>query len=43
MRSERLYGYSAEMVLAMSAGMLVPADRGDEIATVMQQVRRGDG
>ena len=37
--AERLYGYSAEMVLGMSATMLVPADRADEAASITQRAR----
>jgi PAS domain S-box-containing protein len=40
--AERLYGYSAAMVLGMSATMLVPADRDDEAALLMQRVRHGE-
>jgi PAS domain S-box-containing protein len=40
--AERLYGYSADMVFGMSVGMLVPADREDEAATIMRQIRRGE-
>jgi PAS domain S-box-containing protein len=40
--AERLYGYSAEMVLGMSVGMLVPVDRGDEAAEIMRQIRCGE-
>lgn len=40
--AEHLYGYSAEMVLGMSAAMLVPADRDDEAASVTARVRAGE-
>lgn len=40
--AERLYGYSAEMVLGMPMSMLVPADRENETAAVMQRIRRGE-
>jgi PAS domain S-box-containing protein len=40
--AERLYGYSADMVLGMSTALLVPPDRGDEAATVQQRIHRGE-
>jgi PAS domain S-box-containing protein/AhpD family alkylhydroperoxidase len=40
--AERLYGYSAEMVLGMSISMLVPADREDETDAVMRRIRCGE-
>lgn len=40
--AERLYGYSAEMVLGMSVGMLVPSDRSDEAAANMQRIGCGE-
>lgn len=39
--AERLYGYSAEMVVGMSSGVLVPADREDEAAALLRHARRG--
>jgi PAS domain S-box-containing protein/AhpD family alkylhydroperoxidase len=40
--AEQLYGYSAAMVLGMSAMMLVPGDRADEATSIAQRVRRGE-
>ncbi|HEV7808900.1 MAG TPA: PAS domain S-box protein [Solirubrobacteraceae bacterium] len=40
--AERLYGYSADMVLGMSTALLVPSDRVDEAAAIMQRIRRGE-
>ncbi len=40
--AEQLYGYSAEMVLGMSATMLVPADRAEEAASIAHRVRAGE-
>jgi PAS domain S-box-containing protein len=40
--AERLYGYSAEMVHGMSIAMLVPVDRSDEAAAIMERIKRGE-
>src|SRR5436190_13366858 len=40
--AERLYGYSAEMVLGMSATMPVPATRSDEPPRIARRVRAGE-
>ena len=40
--AERLYGYSAEMVLGRPVRLLVPSDREAETAELMHRVRRGE-
>ena len=40
--AERLYGYSAEMVLGMSASAIVPGDRTEETTSIMRRVRDGE-
>ena len=40
--AQRLYGYSAEMVLGTPARLLVPSDREAETAELMHRVRRGE-
>jgi PAS domain S-box-containing protein len=40
--AERVYGFSAGMVLGMSSGLLVPPDRSDEAAAILQKIRRGE-
>jgi PAS domain S-box-containing protein/AhpD family alkylhydroperoxidase len=40
--AEELYGYSAAMVLGMSALMLVPGDRAEEAAMIARRVRHGE-
>ena len=40
--AERLYGYSAEMVLGMSASAIVPGDRTDEATSIMCRVLDGE-
>jgi PAS domain S-box-containing protein len=40
--AQRLYGYSAEMVLGTPARLLVPSDREAEAAELMRRVRRGE-
>ena len=40
--AERLYGYNADMVLGMSAAMLVPSDKADEATAIVHRVRHGE-
>ncbi len=39
--AERLYGYSAEEVLGKSVALLIPPDRPNELADIMDRVRQG--
>ena len=38
----RIYGYSAQEVVGKSVGMLVPADRLNEIPQILKRVKRGE-
>src|SRR5690348_11093806 len=40
--AERLYGYGRDEVLGKSMTLLLPQDRPDEEATILEQVRKGD-
>ncbi len=40
--AERLYGYSASEVIGRPVSILAPADRPDEIPTIMRRLRRGE-
>lgn len=40
--AQKLYGYSAEEVVGRSISILVPRDRLDEVATILERVRRGE-
>jgi two-component system CheB/CheR fusion protein len=40
--AERLYGYMAEEIIGQSVRMLVPADRGEEWASIMARLRGGE-
>ncbi len=40
--AEQLYGYTAEMVLGMSATTIVPSDREEEASALMRRIRRGE-
>jgi PAS domain S-box-containing protein len=40
--AERLYGFTVEEVMGQSSALLVPADRRDELQTIMEQLRRGE-
>ena len=39
--AERLYGYNAEEVLGRSTSVLLPADRRDELATILERITGG--
>jgi two-component system, cell cycle sensor histidine kinase and response regulator CckA len=40
--AERMYGYSAKEAIGQSVKMLVPSDRPDEIAAVLDRLKRGE-
>ncbi|MDQ5826539.1 MAG: PAS domain-containing sensor histidine kinase [Chloroflexota bacterium] len=40
--AEKLYGYSAEEVVGQHVSMLAPADRLDEILSLLERLRRGE-
>jgi PAS domain S-box-containing protein len=40
--AERLYGYSASEAIGQPVSLLAPADRPDEIPTIMRRLRRGE-
>ncbi len=40
--AERLYGYAAEEILGLSATRLVPRDRSEEHAKLLQRLKRGE-
>ncbi|QDS94146.1 Sensor protein FixL [Roseimaritima multifibrata] len=39
--AEQIYGYSREEAVGQSITMIVPADRHDEIRTILERIRRG--
>jgi two-component system sensor kinase FixL len=39
--AERLYGYNAEEVLGRSTSVLMPPDRRDELATILERIKGG--
>lgn len=41
--AERLYGYAAEEINGLSYGVLLPADRTEELSLVLDRLRRGEG
>jgi PAS domain S-box-containing protein/AhpD family alkylhydroperoxidase len=40
--AEQLFGYTAEMILGMSATMIVPSDHDEEASSILRRVRRGE-
>ncbi len=40
--AERMYGYTAEEILGRSILTIVPAERHDEVARLMERIRRGE-
>jgi PAS domain S-box-containing protein len=40
--AERIYGYRAGEVIGKSISILAPEDRGDEIQTILEKIRRGE-
>src|SRR4051794_11156047 len=40
--AERLYGYHAAEVIGRSIGLLIPPERADEMAAVLERLRRGE-
>jgi len=41
--AERLYGYTAAEAIGQSVSMLMPPDRGDEMASLLARIKRGEG
>lgn len=39
--AERLYGYTAEEAIGQHISLIIPADRPDELPTIMEQLRNG--
>jgi PAS domain S-box-containing protein len=40
--AEQLYGYRADEVLGKPIAMLIPSDRADELATILERLKRGE-
>jgi PAS domain S-box-containing protein len=40
--AERIYGYTAEEVIGRPVTILIPSDRHDEEATILERIRRGE-
>jgi PAS domain S-box-containing protein len=40
--AERLYGYSAQEVIGRNISMLMPADRREELASIMEKIKAGE-
>jgi PAS domain S-box-containing protein len=40
--AERLYGYTAQEAVGQHLSVIVPAERSDELAKMMEQIRRGE-